>query len=127
MRDAVDDQSVAARGCHFYGAKLDKFSRNSGRLHRIDPVDEGPTKSVLHSKEDADLLHQRSELLQKFNGHLMPPRPIMPRSIPPHIQTMRDSLFVHDVGEPEVLIEANVPLSSDQNKFSKGAKAVPIP
>ncbi len=57
VRDAVDDDRIAAGRCLAHAADLDGLGSDVGKLHRVDALDQRSGEGVLHAVQDANLLH----------------------------------------------------------------------
>src|SRR6266436_4779891 len=57
LRDAIDDDAVAAGLGHLYSAKFDELRGDALDLHAVDLFHQSRRKSIFHAEHDADLVH----------------------------------------------------------------------
>src|SRR5713101_8070148 len=55
--DAVDNNTITARFCHFHPPDFDKLSLEAIDLHVVNLCNDGTGKSVFHSENNTNLFH----------------------------------------------------------------------
>ena len=66
LRDAVDDDAIAAGFGHLHAAELDELGGHALDLHVVDLFHQRWRKSIFHAEHDADFFHGCLTLYEKY-------------------------------------------------------------
>src|ERR1035438_1591314 len=79
-----------------------------------ESVSSEPSKPTRASAADQGV---RPTVLKEFDGHLLPPIPVVTGAVAPYVQPVRDFLGIHDPGEADVFVQTTVAFTGGEHQL----------